>query len=202
MKPIEKIGTVKNPDELLSYCRGLPMKSVTKSNYAPGRKEIWIGLGSNLQSTKPMSYEGSSTVFVRHKILTPESGLVVPSSPRIENFLQSVMNRAGIDSWDCCLVATNGGIGWHRDHTIFKAMSVIVNLGASADLQVCTDRNGTPETSEVQSLRLEHGWIVMINTKHLHRSIVSNKDRIMMLVSQFKEGWEKYLPDKYKEQCM
>lgn len=203
MKPIVKIGAVQNPDELLAYCKGLPMKRVTKSSYAANRQEIWVGLGSNLQSTKPMSYEGSPTIFVRHKILTPESGLVVPASPRISQFCQVLMERAGVDSWNACLIATNGGIGWHRDHTIFTPTSVIVNLGAIATLEAVVDRNGEPENSRIQSVRLGHGYMAKINTKHLHRSIVSEPEkRFMMLISKFKEGWEQYLPEKYKEEVI
>lgn len=176
--PLKFLGKVANPDDLLDYLNTLRTTNATKSSYSQGRKEIWIGKGSNLQSVKAE----------RHKILTPEnSPLVIPATKKVNQFCRKTFERAtGTPNWDSCLFAKGAGIGWHRDHSIFRPISAIVNIGGDAIIEAMIDRYANEPGYESQSVYVGHGDIVGINTKHLHRSVVSDSNRAILLISQFR----------------
>jgi hypothetical protein len=161
---LRKLGNVNsaNLDELKSFCQDLiPLMTDDVSNYSKGRKRIWLFHEVNLSNG-----EVTRGFF----------------DQRLWQFCQKVFPgcNVGLMSYGGKDLASDGLIGFHRDHSYSQPIARTVNLGESIfgyDL----NRQG----GDVKYYKLGDGEIIEFNCKHRH-SLVEIKSDIRFGINLWK----------------
>lgn len=138
---IEIFSIINNVTELLAFCENHQhLMENTVSNYANGRKELWIKYKCDLRKNPTM----------------------------IEAFNHPQLNNLGnkvLPNFDIKLLLfypPNTQIKLHRDHSVFSNLGVGINLSPSTFL-ITHDINKPPKET-----KLKTGYCYRFNTKLLH----------------------------------
>jgi hypothetical protein len=154
IKLINKVDS-KSLEELRSFCQSIkPYMTSDNSNYAKGRKRLWLFHECNLRNTELIRGFG---IF----------------DNRLRNFCQRVFPGCNIGLISYGGEGSTGTIDWHRDHTYSQPIARTINLGESTfgyDL----NREG----GDRRELKLRDGEIIEFNCKHPHALLsIDSKER-------------------------
>ena len=159
---IQKIGKISsaNLEELRELCFSImPLMQEDHSNYAKGRKRIWLFHEVNLKTSQIT--EGDF-------------------NERLWHLAQRFGCNIGLMSYGGKSLDSNGLIGFHRDHSYAIEQAITINLGSSTfgyDLQ----RNG----GDRRLFELNDGEVIQFNCKHLH-SLVEIQSEIRFGINFWK----------------
>ncbi|MGK7875444.1 MAG: hypothetical protein AB4426_19725 [Xenococcaceae cyanobacterium] len=132
------------------WCEKASLKRITHSSYAPKRKELWLSIGSNLQSIQA----GRDKLFV------------ADSPPQ---WMQRIGDKI-LPGWHSILVCgANTTIRTHKDHSHFTNWAAMLNLGKA--------RYYWEQNEKAHSILLEDGDVVLIQTKYWHSAKQLSKIR-------------------------
>ncbi len=158
IKSISKVDS-KTLEQLRSFCQSLkPKMELDVSNYAKGRRRLWLFHESNLRNT-----ELTRGFFDK----------------RLWDFCQRVYPSCNIGLLTYGGEGSTGLIDWHRDHSYAQPIARTINLGEAIfgyDLKreggIKTDAN-----RDRQNFKLEDGEIIEFDCKHPHAllKILSNE---------------------------
>lgn len=154
---MEKIGHLGEQLELWwHWVQQQPLQPLLKSRYAPGRLECYYGLAVDLRQQPTISS-------------ALQDGFVTAIGDRFLPHWHSAL---------LCQYKPGVGINPHRDHTCFRALAVIINLGFADFIEYLgRDKIVT---------HLQDGNIVRIDTKVLHGIPKVRSLRYSLTFRQFK----------------
>ena len=151
IKSISKVDS-RTLEELRSFCQSLkPKMELDVSNYAKGRRRLWLFHESNLRNT-----ELTRGFFDK----------------RLWDFCQRAYPGCNIGLLTYGGEGSTGTIDWHRDHSYAQPIARTINLGEAIfgyDLK--------RESGDRKEFKLSDGEIIEFNCKHTHAllKIVSNE---------------------------
>lgn len=151
IKLINKVDS-KTLEQLRSFCQSLkPKMELDVSNYAKGRRRLWLFHESNLRNT-----ELTRAFFDK----------------RLWDFCQRVYPGCNIGLLSYGGEDSTGLIDWHRDHSYSQPIARTINLG-EAIFGYDLNRQG----GDRKEFKLNDGEIIEFNCKHPHAllKIVSNE---------------------------
>lgn len=159
IKLINKVDS-KTLEELRSFCQSLkPRMELDHSNYAKGRRRLWLFHECNLRNT-----ELTRGFFDK----------------RLWDFCQRVFPGCNIGLISYGGEGSTGTIDWHRDHSYSQPIARTINLGESTfgyDLK----RDGgikTDTNQDRKQFKLRDGEIIEFNCKHPHALLsIDSKER-------------------------
>lgn len=163
---LEKIGKIRrqNLRDLHDWCENHRyLLKPTISHYAKGRKELWIRRYCDLKK-QPTITEGFR-------------------DERLEALGDRVL--ANFDIGLLLLYQQGVKINLHRDHTVFSATTVSVNLGEATFLMAEMVQKG--EKLQPQYYHLTDGDVIRFNCKILHGIKAVNKERWCIIFWHLKE---------------
>jgi len=150
---IEKISRISSDtlEELRELCFSMiPLMQDDHSNYAKGRKRLWLFHEVNLKTSE-----------------ITEGYL----NERLWKLAQRFGCNIGLMSYGGKSMDSNGLIGWHRDHSYAMPTAFTINLG-SATFGYDLKREG----GDRQNFILNDGEIFKFNCKHPHSLIEIHSD--------------------------
>lgn len=146
---------IETADKLLNWAQEQTLTKAVQSSYAPKRLEKWFNNGSNLGS------------------IDGNRGTVFPCTP-LEPHIGNIVVPKYLKSYNSVLLCGgNTSINWHRDHGHFEAIAIMVNLGQAT----FWEQLDPSDAGTQMEYMLNHGDIVKIDTKVLHKAVQVNADR-------------------------
>jgi hypothetical protein len=172
IKLINKVDS-KSLEELRSFCQSIKHHmTLDNSNYAKGRKRLWLFHECNLRNTDLIRGFGFF-------------------DKRLWNFCQRAYPGCNIGLLTYGGEGSTGLIDWHRDHTYAQPIARTVNLGEAIfgyDLK----RDGgikTDTISDRKEFKLNDGEIIEFNCKHPHALLkIVSKERFSINLWKLNES--------------
>lgn len=161
---VETIGYVR-ADSLIAlerWMRSEKLERATHSSYAPNRLEKWYRWASNLRDPK----NGGEIYKVED---APER--IIALGDKL------------LPGWHSILLC--GGdtkINWHRDHSHFEDVAVMINIGVARYYE--WEHNCSPV-----EYALSDGQVVKINTKVVHMADPTTADRMNLTFRRIKSQY-------------
>ena len=163
IKLISKVDS-KTLEELRNFCQSIkPRMELDHSNYAKGRRRLWLFHECNLSNT-----ELTRGFF----------------DQRLWKFCQRVFTGCNIGLISYGGEGSTGTIDWHRDHTYSQAIARTINLG-----EAIFGYDLNRQSGERKEFNLNDGEIIEFNCKHLHALLkIVSKERFGINLWQLNES--------------